>query len=40
VLRPGAAATSADPLDNHRARSWKEAEALMVHDMRTAGFAV
>lgn len=40
VLRPGAAVQQHDVLDNYTAKSWKEAEALMIQDMKKAGFAV
>lgn len=41
VLRPGSSAPmGGDVLDNYRAKSWKEAEALVAYDMRKAGFQV
>lgn len=40
VLRPGAGLVASDPMDNVKPKSWKEAEALVFHDMKRAGFAV
>jgi hypothetical protein len=40
VLRPGAGLMASDPLDNVKPKNWKEAEALMLHDMKKIGFAV
>lgn len=40
VSRPGMGVPSVDPFDNVKATSWKEAEALMLHDMKRNGFPV
>ena len=40
VSRPGAGLPTIDPFENVKAKSWKEAEALMLHDMKSAGFAI
>lgn len=40
VMRPGAGLMASDPLDNVKPKNWEEAKALMLHDMKRAGFAV